>query len=502
MWSTDFFIIEHQCLFSRRNDPLKLVSARQFSSSPSTSLHVTMDAIKPSHRAFIALGSNVGERVEMIERACLEMDRANIKVKRTSSLFETAPMYYLDQEPFMNGVCEVETTLDPLELLDTLQSIELGLGRKKLIDKGPRSIDLDILLYDHQVFTDDRLNIPHKLMLERDFVLRPLSQLIPNEIPPHQTNKTTYQEHLASLPPPSPTPVATTYISPHFPPLRATDPLRKTHIMAILNLTPDSFSDGGKHSTDLQTLTSTIHSFIASGATIIDIGGESTRPGSVPVGAEEELRRVIPAIKHIRAMPEAKNIAISVDTYRAAVAEQALAAGADIINDVSAGSLDPEMLSVVAKSGKAIVLMHMRGSPSTMTKLTEYPHGVIPDVGSELLERIAAAEAAGIRRWRMILDPGLGFAKNMPEDLEILKNLETLRSGVPGLQYFPWLMGPSRKRFIGKLTGMDKASERTWGTAATVTASVAGGADIVRVHDVKEMWQVARVADAIYRGVS
>lgn len=136
-----------------------------------------MDPVKKgSHRAFIALGSNMGDCVEMIEKACLEMDRANIKVKRTSSLFETAPMYVLDQDPFMNGVCEVETTMEPLELLDAIQSIEIELGRKKLIDKGPRSIDLDILLYDDQVFSHERLNVPHKLMLERDFVLRPLCQ--------------------------------------------------------------------------------------------------------------------------------------------------------------------------------------------------------------------------------------------------------------------------------------------------------------------------------------
>ncbi|KAL4943213.1 hypothetical protein BDV06DRAFT_144119 [Aspergillus oleicola] len=463
-----------------------------------------MDGIKPPHRAFIALGSNVGERVEMIERACLEMDRAGIKVRRTSSLFETGPMYYLDQEPFMNGVCEVETDLEPLELLDKLQSIELELGRKKLIDKGPRSIDLDILLYDQQVFTHDRLSIPHKLMLERDFVLRPLSQLIPNEIPLLPNHQTTYLSHLQALPPPNPTPIATTYISPHFPPLRATDPTRRTHIMAILNLTPDSFSDGGQHapaSTDLESLSATIRSFIASGATIIDIGGESTRPGSTPVGPDEELRRIIPAIKHIRSsIPEAKNIAISVDTYRARVAEEALFAGADIVNDVSAGLLDPEMLPTVARTGKSIILMHMRGTPSTMTKLTSYPNGVVNEVSSELLARIAAAEEAGIRRWRMILDPGLGFAKSMCEDLTILKDLQTFRTGVQGLEYFPWLMGPSRKRFIGKLTGVKEASERVWGTAATVSASVQGGADIVRVHDVKEMWQVARVADAIYRG--
>ncbi|KAI9375327.1 Dihydropteroate synthase-like protein [Aspergillus egyptiacus] len=463
-----------------------------------------MDAIRPSHTAYIALGSNVGERVEMIERACLEMDKAGIKVRRTSSLFETAPMYYLDQSPFMNGVCEVETGLEPLELLDALQSIEIKLGRKKLIDKGPRTIDLDILLYGRQTFSHDRLNIPHKLMLERDFVLRPLSQLIPNDIPPIPGHSTSYLSHLKSLPPPEPTPVATTHISSRFPPLHSSDPNRPTHVMAILNLTPDSFSDGGKHPpTDLSTLTETVRNFIRAGATIIDIGGESTRPGSVPVGEEEELRRVIPAIRHIRtSIPEASNIAISIDTYRARVAEEACAAGADIINDVSAGLLDPEMLPAAARTGKSIILMHMRGSPSTMTKLTDYPNGVIQDVGTELRARIAAAEAAGIRRWRIILDPGLGFAKNQPEDLTILRDLNKLRTEVEGLEYFPWLMGPSRKRFIGKLTGVEKASERVYGTAATVTASVAGGADIVRVHDVKEMWQVARVADAIYRGDS
>lgn len=475
---------------------------RGVSTSSLNSFNTGMNPCNPPlHRAFIALGSNVGERVEMIEKACTEMERANIRVKRTSSLFETAPMYVLDQDPFMNGVCEVETSLGPLELLDTIQSIEIGLGRKKLIDKGPRSIDLDILLYDEQIFSHDRLNIPHQLMLERDFVLRPLCQLIPHERPPFPGHSTTYLSHLKSLPPPEPTPHATTYISKNFPPLHSTNPNRPTHIMAILNLTPDSFSDGGKHSpTDLTTLTNTVRTFIASGATIIDIGGESTRPGSAPVGEAEELARVIPAIRHIRtSIPEAANIAISIDTYRARVAEEACAAGADIINDVSAGLLDPNMLPTMARTGKAVILMHMRGTPSTMTQLTDYPNGVIEDVSAELLERISAAEAAGIRRWRMILDPGLGFAKNQPHDLTILRDLQKFRTGVQGLEYFPWLMGPSRKRFIGRLTGVEKASERNWGTAATVTASVAGGADIVRVHDVKEMWQVAKVADAIYR---
>jgi 2-amino-4-hydroxy-6-hydroxymethyldihydropteridine diphosphokinase/dihydropteroate synthase len=242
-----------------------------------------------------------------------------------------------------------------------------------------------------------------------------------------------------------------------------------------------------------------VHKMIAAGATIIDIGGESTRPGSTPVGADEEIARVVPAIHHIRTnIPEAANIAISIDTYRARVAEAACAAGADIINDVSAGLLDAEMLPTVARIGKSIILMHMRGTPQTMNQLHDYPNGVITEVAAELRGRIAAAEEAGIRRWRMILDPGLGFAKVQPQDLEILRELPKLR-GMPGLECLPWLMGPSRKRFIGTLTGVTTPRDRVWGTAATVSASVAGGADIVRVHDVHEMWQVAKVADAIYR---
>lgn len=270
--------------------------------------------------------------------------------------------------------------------------------------------------------------------------------------------------------------------------------------MAILNLTPDSFSDGGLHPpTDLPALSSTVRAFISAGATIIDIGGQSTRPGSAPVSESEELARVLPAIRHIRtSIPEAANIAISIDTYRARVAEEACAAGADIINDVSAGTLDPDMLPTMARTGKSVILMHMRGTPSTMTGLTEYPKGVIHDVGEELRERVAAAEEAGIRRWRIILDPGIGFAKNMAQDLTLLRDMRRLRRS-KALQYFPWLVGPSRKKFIGRITGLEKADERVFGTGATVTASIAGGADIVRVHDVGEMCQVAKVADAIYR---
>jgi 2-amino-4-hydroxy-6-hydroxymethyldihydropteridine diphosphokinase/dihydropteroate synthase len=234
---------------------------------------------------------------------------------------------------------------------------------------------------------------------------------------------------------------------------------------------------------------------------MIDVGGQSSAPGRPEVSVEEELSRVVPTIHLIRSVPELRSIPISVDTYRAAVAEAAVAAGADFVNDISAGLLDPDMLPTVARLGVTVCLMHMRGTPQTMSSLNEYPSeegGIVATIAKELLQRVAAAEAAGIRRWRIVLDPGLGFAKVGEQNLEVLSGLEELRSW-PGLEGLPWLVGSSRKSFIGRITGVPKPEERIWGTAATVAAAVAGGADVVRVHDAVEMCQVVRMSDAIWR---
>lgn len=254
---------------------------------------------------------------------------------------------------------------------------------------------------------------------------------------------------------------------------------------------------------------------------MIDVGGQSTAPNRPEVSAEEELGRVLPAIKLIRSIPESKDILISVDTYRASVAEAAVTAGADIINDVSAGAMDADMLPTMARLGKTVCLMHMRGTPATMSSLNDYgtpassnesgdessssssidndnDSGLIPTLAKELLARVQAAEAAGIRRWRIILDPGIGFAKVGEQNLTILRHLRDLREW-PGLEGLPWLIGSSRKSFIGQITGVKTPAERIWGTAATVVAAVEGGADVVRVHDVKEMGQVVKMSDAIWR---
>ncbi len=280
--------------------------------------------------------------------------------------------------------------------------------------------------------------------------------------------------------------------------------------MAILNLTPDSFSDGGLHAPALkdngsrshhdgevvsnETLDTLVNSFIQGGATIIDIGGQSSAPYASDITSAEEISRTAPSIRRMAS----SEMAISIDTYRASVAEAAVEAGADIINDISAGLLDLEMLPTMARLGKTVCLMHMRGTPATMTKMTSYPDGLIPTIANELLARVAAAEEAGIRRWRIILDPGISFAKTLAQNLEILRRIDELRDW-PGLRGLPWLLGSSRKGFVGKITGVEVPSERTWGTAATVAAAIQGGADIVRVHDVTEMAQVAKMSDAIWR---
>ena len=269
--------------------------------------------------------------------------------------------------------------------------------------------------------------------------------------------------------------------------------------MSILNTTPDSFSDGGDNQVnDIEMLRTTLLSQVSAGSSIIDIGGQSSRPNAPDVTAEEEIGRVIPAIEAIKSLPEAANLAISVDTYRAAVAEAAIQAGAHIINDISAGKLDPEMLATIARLQCTYVMMHMRGTPATMTKEENclYPTGLIEEITSELETQIRKAKLSGVRTWRIIVDPGVGFSKTPEQNVEILRRLPELKKR---FAVHPLLVGTSRKSFIGKLTGVDDPKKRGWGTAATVTAAVMGGADIVRVHDVKEMVDVVKMADSMYR---
>lgn len=268
----------------------------------------------------------------------------------------------------------------------------------------------------------------------------------------------------------------------------------RTLIMGVLNVTPDSFSDGGAY-LDSEAAVARALRLERDGADIVDIGGESTRPGSSPISIEEELRRILPVIE---ALHEKLTAPISVDTRRAEVAEAALQAGAELVNDVSALRTDARLAEVVRRARVPLLLMHMRGTPQTMQR-GPFARDVIRDAMSGLREAMARAERAGVAKSKILIDPGIGFGKTHEQNFEILARLpEFARLGCP------IVIGTSRKAFLGKALAKPgeaslPAEERLLGTAATVTASILGGAHIVRVHDVAEMARVARVADSVLK---
>lgn len=265
------------------------------------------------------------------------------------------------------------------------------------------------------------------------------------------------------------------------------NPQRQPLLMGILNITPDSFSDGGRYH-DPQKAVAAGLEMLEAGAEMLDIGGESTRPGAVRVGAEEQIRRLRPVLQGLcRGGP----IPISIDTPLAEVAQMALDEGAAIINDVSAGRDDPQMFNLLAKRQAPMVLMHMLGQPATMQLHPVYDD-VVAEVKGFLLERIEAAMNAGIDRSLLIIDPGIGFGKTLEHNIQLLRNLDELKS--IGL---PLLVGVSRKKFLGTLTGQPAASQRGYSTAAAVAFCLMHGADIVRVHDVPAMRQVMQVISAL-----
>jgi dihydropteroate synthase len=264
---------------------------------------------------------------------------------------------------------------------------------------------------------------------------------------------------------------------------------RKTYIMGILNVTTDSFSDGGLLFDTSAAINRALR-MAEDGADIIDIGGESTRPGADPVPAEEELRRTIPVIE---AIANEVDIPLSIDTCKADVAKKALDAGASMVNDISGLRHDRAMPGVVSEYGVPVVIMHIKGKPKDMQKNPRY-EALIPEMLDYLRDSIRLASNAGIPEGKIIVDPGIGFGKTFEQNLSIIHNLREFT-----LFEKPVLVGPSRKAFIGKILGDAPPGERLEGTAAAVAISIINGANIIRVHDVKEMVKVARVADAIKR---
>lgn len=270
----------------------------------------------------------------------------------------------------------------------------------------------------------------------------------------------------------------------------------RTLIMGILNVTPDSFSDGGQFSSVDEAL-AYAEQMISDGADMIDVGGESTRPRGEPVSAEEEIERVVPVIE---ALSRRVDVPLSVDTTKSEVARAALDAGAAIVNDISALRFDFYVADAVARAGAGLVLMHSRGTPATMHRLPPVAD-IMDEVVSSLRASIHMAERRGVKRESIVIDPGIGFGKSQQQNVELIARLDKLIAAFPD---YPLLIGTSRKSFIGKILSDDSAnpapaSERLYGTLATIAVSVLKGANIIRVHDVKAAVEVVRVSESIKR---
>ncbi len=428
---------------------------------------------------YIGAGTNLGNRAENLALAGQLLPPA-IHILRTSPVYQTEPWGYRDQESFYNLVWEAETTLPPESLLIYLKGIEKRIGRVESFRYGPRVIDLDILLYGDSIFNSESLKIPHPQMANRRFVLQPLCDLIPDGL--HPELKKTWQQLLNEAP---------SGIAERIP--DEIDFLKtvfrwgvRTYLMGIINLTPDSFSMDGIHGSADEMVSEALQkagNFIQSGADILDLGAESTRPGFHPVSETEEQQRLIPVLKAIKTVyPQ---VTISVDTRNAATAAATLKNGADWINDIGGAVHDPKMAAVCAEYQVPVVIM--RSEPLDKTG------DLIVSVKQELSRSVRHVRQAGVKEHQIILDPGIGFGTSPEQNLEILYHLKEIKE--PG---FPILIGPSRKSFIGHYL-LKPVTERLAGTTSTVTIGIMNGADIVRVHDVDFMYDAVKMADAIIR---
>jgi len=447
------------------------------------------------HIIYLALGTNLGRRAANL-RSALAAFSPEVQVLRISPIYETEPWGFTNQPAFFNQVVEASTHLTPQELIAFLKQLEKHLGRKPTFRNGPRLIDLDIIFYDDLVLEAQDLVIPHPGLAERAFVLAPLADLAEHFIHPKLKEPVCDLLERADL-------SGVHQVLRNIPPFGT-----QTFVMGILNITQDSFSGDGILQLDdpHQIAVEQARRFVEAGAAILDVGGESTRPGAQPVTEEQELERVLPVVKAL--VREFKggsgNVLISVDTYKAGVAEAALNAGADWINDIWGLRADPHMAQVIARAGAPVVIMHNRLKPNS-AQLQERLGGryvgvqyddLIGDIQKELLESVGMAHAAGVSDESIILDPGVGFGKTVEQNLELINRLDEICA----LGY-PVLLGPSRKSFIGYTLNLPP-DQRLEGTAAAAAVGIARGADIIRVHDVPFMMRLARMTDAIVRSRS
>ncbi|KAG6554302.1 hypothetical protein Mapa_004218 [Marchantia paleacea] len=480
--------------------------------------HANVGSISPQaeEEVVIAIGGNVGDRVQNFNRALEMLRTAGIRVTGHASLYESAAAYITDQPSFLNSAVKARTRLDPHSLLRELKRIESELGRiQGGVRYGPRPIDLDILYYGAVTVTTESLEIPHPRIAERPFVLAPLVDLLDPETV--EVNPGSWTKHPSveggsiqnawKVTFGGETCVGKEGLK-RVLPLGKTlwDWSQRTHIMGILNITPDSFSDGGSF-LGVDSAVEQVRKMVSEGADFIDLGAQSTRPGARRLTTAEELDRLLPVLDALAKAPGLDGVCLSVDTFDARVADEAVSRGVHIVNDVSGGTLDPEMWNTVAKLGVPYICMHMRGNPLTMqNKLNTQYSNVCSDVAAELASSIKSAELAGIPSWRLITDPGLGFAKTVEQNVDLIRQLPAFREQLSwrnkAASNAPILIGPSRKGFLGKLCGIPKAEDRDFATAAAVAIAISGGANIIRAHNVRAAHDAIKFADAVYKVTS
>ncbi|KAI9504326.1 trifunctional dihydropteroate synthetase [Coemansia spiralis] len=500
------------------------------------------------HSAYIGMSANEGDRLGTIHRVLLHLknDLPQSCLIETSFLYESPSIYDSDELPSLNTACLVKTKLEPLVLRDELQCIESKFNWEFVAEnRGTNAISLEILFYDELHYDNDGITIPPPFMHERRSQLGPLCDLNRNLTHPklgvtvgklfgHLTSHGDSIDDIVQVTPlkarwhTRPNPYEGCILQSLHPGQQ-----KETLFMGILNFLPNGINsvDYGNY---LELVLQRAQDLFESGADIIDICGQPTYRGAVQVGIEEEIDSVVPLIKRIR--DEGIEIPISVVTLYADVAAAALDAGADIINDVTGGYGDPKMLPLVAQRQCPYMIMSMDGYPHFMPSLKDYDEyggDVVRGTRYELARRVRAALEKGVARWNIIIDPGLGFANHEAQNFEMLRRLRdlTARNIYPSTRIrdsselnlseqpkyeltenghvveklstnlvgYPVLVGTSRKRFIGNVTEKWDAEDRVWGTAATVSAAIQGGASIVRVHDIFEMLDVGRVSDCIYR---
>lgn len=413
-------------------------------------------------KVYLSLGSNVGNSRAFIRRA-LDSIADSCKIIQTSALYETKPWGKTDQPDFLNMCIQAETSLSPKSLLKKLKQIEEETGRTETAKWAEREIDIDILFYENLILNENDFTLPHPRIEQRAFVLIPLAEIAPDLIHPVS------QKSIIAL-------------------AKNIDNKgvkKLIQVMGVLNVTPDSFSDGGDLENE-QLIKQKVAEMINAGVDIIDIGGESTRPGHKKIEAAEEINRVLPTIKIIRKI--SKQIPISIDTQKAKVARQALKAGANIINDVSALG-DSQMPEVIKEFGCQIILMRNRPLDK---------HDIVGSCKRQFEEMVENCERLGVNRDKLILDPGLGFGDLAAADFSALPggnasaNTQLVVSANSYSLGFPVLIGASRKRFLGKISAQNDAKKRLSESLSFAVLAQYSGASIIRVHDVPETIKVLR----------